>query len=57
MKENIALYSQISFLIGVGDDKNLHVWTPLESRWQRQKDECFLNDQEGVEKLEDYKKL
>ena len=61
MKENIALYSKTIFLdvdelFGVGDAKNLHVWTDLESRWQRQKDECFPKNQEAVWKLEDDKK-
>ena len=62
MKENIALCYQSNFLdvdklLGVEGAKNLHVWTDLESRLQRQKDECFLEDQEEIGKLDNYQKL
>ena len=50
IKENIALYSKTNFLdvgmlLKVGYAKNLSVCTDLESKWQRQKDECFHEDQ------------
>ena len=62
MKKKIVLYSQTIFLdvdklFGVEGANNLHVWTDLESSLQRQKDECFLEDQEEIGKLENYQKL
>ena len=44
MRKNIALYPENNFLdvdelFGVGGAKNIHVWTDLQSRLQRQKDE------------------
>ena len=49
MRENKVSYSKsnpldVDKLLGVGVAENLCVQTDLESIWQRQKNECFLND-------------
>ena len=60
MRENKVLYSKsnpldVDKLLGVGVAENLCVQTDLESIWQRQKNECFLNDREKILKLGEVK--